>query len=592
MAKRLFWRICLPQLFLIFLCTGAVGLYSVYSIREFYESDVAHVLESEARLVSAQLLEGLEAGRWSDLDGLCKRLGSAAHVRFTVILPDGRVIADSSQDPATMENHGDRYEVRQALAGRTGREVHYSRTLKSHMLYVAVPLDRNNTVVGAVRTSIQLAEIEKIVGSAYGPIIMVAAGVGALALLISLIITRRISRPLEDMRHWAERFAKGDFSIRVPMGGAEEVAGLAAVLNQMAVELDQRIQTITRQGNERQAILSSMVEGVVALDRNERILGLNQAAARLIGADLVGAEGRPLVEVIRNADLQRFVAKLKQSHSTLEEQVVLRDPVERYLQLHGTVLRDAAGRDIGALVVINDLTRIRKLETVRRDFVANVSHELRTPITSIQGFVETLQDGAIRDPEKSVQFLEIVAAQAERLNKIIEDLLQLSRLEQDEEKARLEVTDSDVRAVVDAAIAACQSKASDNQVALNVACPTGLRATINAPLIERAIVNLVDNAIKYSEPASTVAVEVERPADELIVRVRDSGCGIAAEHLPRLCERFYRVDKARSRKLGGTGLGLAIVKHIAQVHGGSVTIQSAPGKGSTFEIHIPLGGRQ
>jgi two-component system phosphate regulon sensor histidine kinase PhoR len=265
----------------------------------------------------------------------------------------------------------------------------------------------------------------------------------------------------------------------------------------------------------------------------------------------------------------------------------VRNGGERFLQAHGTILHDAEDRGIGALVVLNDVTRIRKLESVRREFVANVAHEIRTPVTSIKGFVETLLDGALENPKNAEHFLNIIGRQAERLNAIIEDLLSLSRIEQETESAEIALKEGRIIDVLQAAVQLCEKKAAGKKIAVRLACEEDVSAKINPPLLEQALVNLIDNAINYSGRGSPVHVEAARGDTEIIIGVRDQGCGIAKQHLPRLFERFYRVDKARSRKLGGTGLGLAIVKHITQAHGGNVTVESTPGEGSTFRIHLP-----
>ncbi|MEX2561444.1 MAG: ATP-binding protein, partial [Pirellulales bacterium] len=254
---------------------------------------------------------------------------------------------------------------------------------------------------------------------------------------------------------------------------------------------------------------------------------------------------------------------------------------------HGTALRDAGGHSIGAVIVLNDVSRLRQLENMRRDFAANVSHELKTPVTSIKGFVETLLDGAMRDSQDSERFLRIIARQADRLDSIIEDLLSLSRIEKEGDAADLVLTLAELRGVLESALHDCDSKASERGIRIALSCDDGLQARINPPLLEQAVTNLLDNAIKYSEPAGEVQLSGQTAGGEVLIVVRDQGCGIAEEHLSRLFERFYRVDKARSRKLGGTGLGLAIVKHIVLAHRGQVTVESAPSAGSTFTIHLP-----
>jgi two-component system phosphate regulon sensor histidine kinase PhoR len=266
------------------------------------------------------------------------------------------------------------------------------------------------------------------------------------------------------------------------------------------------------------------------------------------------------------------------------------DEGEKYLQAHGTVWRDGKGESLGAIVVIHDVTRIKKLENIRRDFVANVSHELKTPITAIKGFVETLREGSVTDPAEQENFLGIIARQADRLHAIIEDLLRLSRIEQDGDRGQIELQTHKVREVLEMAASDCAGRARDRSVDIRIDCPKDLTAKVNGQLLEQAVVNLLDNAIKYSETSKAIHVEAVAENGTLLIHVRDQGCGIPQEHLSRIFERFYRVDKARSRKQGGTGLGLAIVKHIAQAHKGSIAVQSQIGKGSTFTIRLPMSG--
>jgi two-component system phosphate regulon sensor histidine kinase PhoR len=337
-----------------------------------------------------------------------------------------------------------------------------------------------------------------------------------------------------------------------------------------------------------------MVEGVLAVDSRQHLISLNQAAARLLGVDTERALGRTLQEIVRSASLQGLVGEVLSGGQPAEDDIVLKEgPEERLLHVSATVLHDvgggdAAGPEISVLLAIHDVTRLRELENTRRDFVANVSHELKTPITSIKGFVETLLDGAMHDPDDAQRFLQIVAAQADRLNEIIEDLLTLSRLERDAEQVSISLQPRRIRDVLQAALGVCQRKASQGNVRVELTCDDQLHAPVNAALLEQAVVNLVDNAIKYSPEGDCVRLEATRTESEVVIRVCDHGAGIEREHQPRLFERFYRVDKARSRELGGTGLGLAIVKHIAQAHGGWATVDSTPGEGSTFALHLPL----
>jgi two-component system phosphate regulon sensor histidine kinase PhoR len=408
-----------------------------------------------------------------------------------------------------------------------------------------------------------------------------------LAAALGLFTSRRISQPLQDMRRGAERFAAGDFYYRLTIPDTVELASLAITLNRMAAQLAEQIAVITQQRNEQEAILESMHEGVLALDTQERVITVNRAAEALLGVVATQAKGHIIQEVVRNVTLQRLVAAAMHSTESAMADIVLRGSEERFLQATATALRDAQGHDIGVLVVLNDVTQLRHLENIRRDFVSNVSHELKTPITSIKGFVETLRDGAFDNREHAERFLGIIARHAERLHAIIEDLLALSRLEQGDESYDIPRSETTLTDVVQAAILDCAAKAEAQRVIVVPTCAAELRAIVNAPLLEQAIVNLLENAITYSNPDSCVWVSARQHDDMLVIDVRDQGVGIPHDHLDRIFERFYRVDKARSRERGGTGLGLAIVKHIAQVHGGQVSVTSTVGQGSTFTMHIP-----
>jgi len=585
--KRLLWQLYPSYLLIILIGIIAVLWYASKSLRETYVERTAADLETRARLLEKQVSAKLTSVSGESVDSLCKELGKKASTRITVIRTSGEVIGDSEEDPGKMDNHANRPEVRGALAGSSGTSTRFSRTLQQNMMYVAVPLRVNGEIVGVLRTSIPLTSIDEALRAIQFKIALAGLIVAVLAAVVSLVVSRRISRPLEKLRQGAELFARGDLESRLPVPDSEELGGLAEAMNHMAYQLDSRIRTATKQRNEMEAVLSSMVEGVLAVDAEERVIGINHAAAELLEVDSAHIQGRTIHEVVRNSELLRFVARTLVSMWPVEGDIVLRNGGEKFLQAHGTILRDADGRGIGALVVLNDVTRMRRLENVRREFVANVTHELRTPVTSVKGFVETLLDGALSDPENAKHFLSIIARQTDRLNAIIDDLLSLSRIEQETEDEEIVLKEDRIVDVLQAAIQVCETKAAAKKIAIDLECEEGVSVRINPPLLEQAVVNLIDNAIKYSDRKGTIHVGAVMRDAEIIVSVRDHGCGITKEHLPRLFERFYRVDKARSRKLGGTGLGLAIVKHIAQAHGGKVTVESTPGKGSNFQIHLP-----
>jgi len=583
--RKLIWHL-FPFFLLVTLVTlAAVTWYSARSWRTFFLEQTARDLETRARLVESRIggRAGLENGPW--VDKLCKDLGKITATRLTVILPSGQVLGDTEEDPAKMDNHGDRPEFREAEKGKVGVSTRFSYTLEHSRMYVAIPWKDGDAIIGVVRASLPMTAIDLALRAYLIRILLGGLAIAVVVALLSFFIARRLTGPLENLKRGALRFAQGDLKRKLPIPSTDELASLAEVMNDMAAKLEDRINALIRQGQMQEAVLSSMIEGVLAIDAEQRLIALNRAGGRLLGVDPAASLEQSIQEVVQDPALRWFINRTLATREPLEEEVAINSG-KMALQAHGTSLRDAAGTNIGSLVVLHDVTHLRRLEHLRRDFVANVSHELKTPITSIKGFVETLLAGALHEPENAENFLKIIARQSDRLNEIINDLLSLSRIEQDAERGQIFLTAQRIKGVLAAAVEVCEPKAKERGIKVQLDCPDDLRARVNAPLLEQAVVNLVDNAIKYSEKEREVRVEAQRSGPEVIVRVRDQGSGIAPEHLPRLFERFYRVDSGRSRTSGGTGLGLAIVKHIAQAHGGKVTVESAPGKGSVFSLRL------
>lgn len=585
--RRLSWRLFVSYLTVTLLALVALAWYGSAIIDDALAHGLSGRLETTTQLL-AQRIEPLLAE--NDVAAIRAMAQSANRIdgsRITVILPDGKVIADTRIDPERLENHADRPEIAEALSGKIGHSKRYSTSVAEQLLYVAAPIGRGDLVLGVVRASISRAQIYRQLRHYQVWLLSGVAIVGLVAAGLSWLLARRESRPVEAVAQAAQRLARGELHERLPSHHVAEVARLSEAINQAAAQLEERSHRLGRKGHEQEAVLASMIEGVLAVDSDERIISINRAAAELVGAQAAELAGRSLQEVIRNADLRRFATRALVSQESIEDDIVLRGEKERVLQIRGTALRDSRGRSIGAVIVLHDITHYRHLENIRRDFVANVSHELKTPIASIKGFVETLLDGGIHNQEDAERFLRIIAKQADRLNSIIEDLLSLSKIEQSEEEANLPLEPQSVKEILEAAVYDCLTKAADRSIEVNVSCDENAVANINARLLEQAVVNLLDNAIKYSEPGNEVLITCRLLDGEVVIAVSDHGCGIEKDHLPRLFERFYRVDRARSRKLGGTGLGLAIVKHIVLAHGGKVAVNSTAGKGSTFTIQLP-----
>ena len=585
--NKLIWQIFPSFLLITLLSLFAVSWYASQSLRQFYLDHTATDLYARAQLLE-KLVDGhLEPLDAATVDSICKEMGRSTDTRFTIILPSGMVVGDSIETPDQMDNHADRPEIKQAFAGKRGRSMRYSNTLRQEMMYVALPIADQAEYTAVVRASLQTTFIENELNSIRIKIIIGGIIIAILAAGVSLVISRRISQPLETMKKGADRFADGELSHRLATPDSTEMASLAEAMNQMAAHLENRIKAVSDQRNELETVLSSMLEGVIAVDSQERIISVNQAAARLFETDLETFQYRSLQETIRNLPLQQFIKKALSSNQPLQEDITLYQNQHRILEVKSSPLLDADQIHVGTLIVLNDVTHLRRLENMRSDFVANVSHEIKTPLTAIKGFVETLLHGKVEKPEETQRFLDIIQRHVNRLNSIIEDLLTLSKIEQEDEAGTLNLRNWKVADVFQAVIQICRPKAEEKELFIKVAGNQNVRADFDPTLIEQAVVNLLDNAVKYSNPGGTITISAEINGSEILINVRDQGIGIAKKHLPRLFERFYRVDKSRSRQLGGTGLGLAIVKHIAQAHGGYVTVESTVGEGSTFTIHLP-----
>lgn len=586
--RRFFWQLYALFLALTFVVFVTASEFATQGFKKFYYAQTAGDLASRAKL-AAELIATMPGDPEKDVDAFCKRIGLEAGIRLTVIRPDGVVVADTDADPRTMDNHGHRPEVVEAFAGRDGSLIRFSETTHEERMYVAVPLKRAGAVTEVVRTSITTEPLLKTLGAFRRKLALTAGGLSILLFLSVIGFLQKINKPLEAMRHGALRFAGGELDFRLPAPPYEELSALAGSLNSMAGQLQSRLETISRQRDEMQAVLGSMREAVIAVDAGEHILQMNTAASELAGAQGKPPVGQMLAGVIRNTELLRLLRTALERREAAESEIILHrgDEAERTVQVNATPLRDATGAVLGAVIVANDITNLRRLERVRRDFVANVSHELKTPLTSIKGFVETLEEGALDQPDEARRFVGIIARQVSRLQAVLDDLLSLSRIEQQAERGELRFQDDEIRPVLEAAVELCSHRAALKRIALTVNCPAGARTRMNVALLEQAAVNLIENGIKYSEPGRAIRVAVAPEGGGWKIDFADEGCGIESQHLDRIFERFYRVDKSRSRGEGGTGLGLSIVKHIMAAHNGSVTVVSTPGSGSTFTLHLP-----
>ncbi len=583
MTRRLFWR-----LFLFFTVAAGTALIlsAVVSWRLFdrFTREQTIVELKESLIALERVLRIEEAyGHGDSFAETVRDLGKRLGIRLTVVAPDGEVIADSEEDPVHMANHGDRPEIRDALGGIVGVAARYSPTLKTEQLYVAVRVRDGTETRFVIRASKTISSLRENMRPFTSDLLLATFLILCAIFGVSALIARSISSPITMLQSGAERFSAGELNSRLPVPDTEEFARLARSLNAMASELDTRLSELTFQKNELEAILTSLDEALVLVDENEQVLRVNDAAGRLFHTAPAEAAGKPLVGVLANKALYEFAREVLGRKEPLEREIDLHDSEGKMLYAHGVPV---ANRSC-TLLVFADITRLKKLENIRKEFVANVSHELRTPITAIKGYIETLRDGALDDPTAARNFLDIIARQSDRLGAIIEDLLALSKIERDAEHGEIIKTLSPIKPILLAVAQTFNERAAKRNITIEVHCDDSLSAPLNAPLTEQAVGNLVDNAVTYSHDGGVITIAACEEGDDLVISVTDTGIGIASEHLPRLFERFYRVDKARSRAVGGTGLGLAIVKHIVLAHKGTVSVKSELGKGSTFSIRLP-----
>jgi len=530
-----------------------------------------------------------ELERWSH------EVAGSSTLRLTLIAGDGRVLADSARSPEEvlrMENHAGRPEVLQARAEGEGSAVRKSATTGRTYVYAACPL-----AIGGrpyfLRLAQPLDEVEALRGRLAAAMALAAAAAGAAVLLLSLWIDRRLFQPLSRLAAGASELARGEYAHRLPLPEEDELARLAVALNRLASTVERQLAAMSHERDHLKAILAGMSEGVLVVGADGRALLANPAFRRLfdLGSEVAG---RAMLEIARQPELARVVAVTLATGEGQHAEIELPTAERRCLQLLSAPLPGERAEGQGAegvVVVARDTTEFNRLIEMRRDFVANVSHELKTPLAAIRGYAETLRDGALEEPATAARFTARILEQCKRLQALLDALLTLSRLEGLERAPQREPVD--LAALVQRAVELMAKAAEEKRVEVRVEAqdvPPIPRLPGDADGLERLVVNLLDNALKYNRPKGRVALRLQARDGQLLLEVSDTGIGIPQDTLGRIFERFYRVDKGRSREEGGTGLGLAIVKHVAQAHGGQVEVESRLGKGSTFRVRFPLAG--
>jgi two-component system phosphate regulon sensor histidine kinase PhoR len=569
-----------------------VQLYTARVIRSQAIRSANDQLASLLSLTLANPPRSDDPAELRDWTGRAARSGA----RVTIIDHTGRVLVDSEADADKMENHANRPEVQDAFARGTGQSVHRSVTFGRELVYRAQRYDRAGSDPIVVRLAVPLSQIDLSLVELRQRLLIATLVVLLSGGLVSFAFARIFAARVQRLQRFSQRIAEGDFRPLLREGPRDELSDLADSLNQTAARLDREIRLLSGERNRSSAILRSMVEGVAVIDAEERLVFYNRAFSEILIVDSANAEGRPLIEVVRNSDLVGLIRRALRGDEGLQSDITMGITQTRSFSITAAPVKaldaPASGRDpqakpSGAVVVLHDVTELRRLERVRQDFVANVSHEFKTPLTAIQGFAETLLAGALDDPENNRRFLEIIRNHAIRLARLTNDLLKLARIEAG--KMEVEFSSVSLLELIEGCTETTLLKANRKEITLEITVPPQLPAVRgDAALLRDVLQNLLDNAIQYTPARGHISVSATAGPREAVVTVADTGIGIPLADSERIFERFYRVDAARSREAGGTGLGLSIAKHIVEAHGGKLWVESTVGQGSRFSFSLPL----
>ena len=592
MRRNLFWKLALTFIALLAGVLVAVNFFAeraLYRVSERATFDKLATLARFSKLHSPDISSAITQGGGSSASLKKWAADSGAEgVRVTVIRPDGKVLADTESDPASMENHAGRPEVQEALQSGEGRSVRHSVTIRRDLFYYAVRRTLPDGSPILLRFAVPLEEADAALGSLRWSLWLSSFAILLVAAIASTLISRGITDRIERLQEFSRRVAEGDFRPMPGGGSGDALEELCASLNQTAARMDRTIRTLTEERNLSSAILGSMVEGVAVVNATERLVFANQGFANILELDVPPKSGSALVEVVRQTELIEAVRKVLAGEPRVEAEIVTGTLRQHFFA--ATVAAVRAGETLGAVVVLHDITELRKLERVRRDFVANVSHEFKTPLTAIQGFSETLIAGAIDDPQNRERFLGIILEHSRRLARLTDDLLKLSSMDAD--RLELEIRRMSVSELIESCLETTQHRAAEKEVEVVLAQPAHIGDLPDIAGDRRRLAeilqNLLDNATQYTLPGGRITLSAETRDADVVFTVSDTGIGIPKSDQSRIFERFYRVDAARSREAGGTGLGLAIAKHLVEVHGGRIWVDSEIGQGSQFHFSVPI----
>lgn len=567
---------------IILLATGISSAIFWSKGFKFIDNQSSNYYLTQANLV-ADIFTYREFNDTNDYITFVRKYSDKYKFRITIIDKDGHVYADSGTSES-LENHGNREEVMKALKGEMATVNRYSKTMGQEYSYSAVPVT-NGDFSGVLRVSVPLAELKDLNKELGYSIIYAIIACFIVALIVAFVFTQVLTKPINDVAKAAQRISDGDYNIKIYTRDQSEVGKLADAFNVMTTNLKGTIHNLQHRNIELEAMLSSMTGGVIAIDDSNEILFYNKAFVEMVKPGNQQITGQSLYNIIRNAAVFDAIDKVRENHESVTKDGTLISATgnTKHIRVIATSLESEEKHYFGVLVIIEDVTKIKKLENIRTDFVSNVTHELKTPLTSIRGFIDTLKNGAIKEEAVANKFLDIIDIEAERLYSLIQDILLLSEIES---KREYETIACDMNDSIKSVIDLLETKLTDKVKIVFEPEPYLKPYLCNPDRMKQLLINLLDNAIKYTEEG-TITVFCNKIEDKLVLRIKDTGIGIGKEHLSRIFERFYRVDKGRSRKQGGTGLGLSIVKHIVELYNGNIRVNSTAGNGTEFIITLP-----
>ncbi|NJD60225.1 MAG: PAS domain-containing sensor histidine kinase [Anaerolineales bacterium] len=581
MFRSIRWRIAIPYGVLIVVTMLALGIYLSRFIRQTYIDNLEAKLATEARMVGDVLAPNLQAGGGeAHLDSQAKQWADTLNARVTVISPTGTVLGESQQASSTMPNHSDRPEVIAALSEGTGSSIRYSQTISMDMLYTAVRIDQGSQALAIVRLALPLEQVSASIASLQRILVVVTVLVTIVAVLMAMVIAGRITRPVVELTRTAWQIAASTQTEQTIQGDNDEISQLAHAFHSMSVQLSKQINDLTSERATLNAVMEKMTDGVLIVDSQGAVQLINPAAMRMFSITPESVIGKPLIEVVRHHQ----PVEMWQQCQVEGKAQRLDFEIGRRLSLQGIATSLSPALPGATLLLFQDLTRQRQTETIRRDFVSNVSHELRTPLAALKALTETLQTGALDDPLAARRFLEQIETEVDALSLMVNELLELSRIESG--RVPLIIIPTHPKEIITPAVDRLRLQAERQGLSLSIECADDIpQVMADATRIQQVLVNLLHNAIKFTPSGGEVKVRVLEHEHEIYFTVEDNGIGIAGDDIPRIFERFYKVD--RSRATSGTGLGLAIARHLVEAHGGRIWVESQLGKGSVFYFTIP-----